>query len=446
MTPPLQADGLVHDRSAALALAAESAIAGGVVSLNRKVEPRLAFVRAQGSRIWDADGGEYLDYHGAFAPHLLGHNHPEINAAVMRAMADGWSLMGSGTTPWEVELATKLREAVPSLELLQLTNTGSEATAHAIRLARAFTGREHVVLTLGGYNGWHNDVARAVAPSLSATGPRRSPGEYPYLPSSAGIPAGVGRLLHVVNFNDAESLEWVLSRHPVACVLTEPALQNIGVVPPRPGYLDAVRALCDRHGALLAFDEVKTGFRAARAGYQSLCGVRPDLSVFGKAVANGWPLGVIGGRADVMRQFDHPDPAKRVLIAGTYNAHPIACAAAIATLDLLADGTAHARLEALGSRLERGLAAAFRARGVTASISRIGSAFCVYFMDHVPVDWHDLATHHDAERDRRWRLAMIRRGIYLFPLPTKQGSISLAHTEADIDRTIAAADAALEDA
>jgi len=158
------------------------AIAGGVVSLNRKVEPGIVFTRALGSRLWDTEGKEYIDYHAAFAPYFLGHNHPEINAAVVRSMLEGWSLMGSGTTTWEVELAESLKAAVASLQKVQITNTGSEATAHAIRLSRAFTGRDHIILTLGGYNGWHNDVARSVAPSLEVTGPRRDGPTIPSFP------------------------------------------------------------------------------------------------------------------------------------------------------------------------------------------------------------------------------------------------------------------------
>jgi glutamate-1-semialdehyde 2,1-aminomutase len=413
-------------------------IAGGVVSLNRKVEPAIAFVRARGSRIWDADGREYIDYHAAFAPHLLGHNDPEVNAAVLRAMEEGWSLMGSGTTPWEVHLAELLRDAVPSLEKVQLTNSGSEATALAIRLGRAWTRRDDVVLMLGGYNGWHNEVARTVMPGLAQIGPRVSPGEYPFLPLSAGIPEEVRRRLHVVNFNDAASLEDVLRRHPVACVLTEPVLQNIGVVPPRPGYLQELRRLCTRHGSVLIFDEVKTGFRSARGGYQSLAGVTPDLSVFGKAVASGHPLGVIGGRADIMNLFDDPDPARRVLIAGTYNGHPLTVAAAIATLERLNrdGGELYRTLEARGARLQSGLETLYREKGWAAIVSRIGSAFCTYFSDHVPVDWHDLVASHDFDLDRRYRRALIDHGIYHFPLPAKQGSLSAAHSEADLDRTL----------
>ena len=428
----------VHEASDILNKRAAASIAGGVVSLNRKTEPALAFVRAQGSRLWDADGQQYIDYHAAFAPYILGHNHPEVNQAVADAVSAGWSLMGSGTNPWEIELAETLRACVASLDLVQITNTGSEATAHAIRLSRAFTGREDIVLTLGGYNGWHNDVARAVAPSLDAVGPRVSPGEYPFVPSSAGVPEGVARRVHIVNYNDAASIEYVMRRYPVAAVLTEPVLQNVGIMPPKPGYLAAVKALCERNGSLLVFDEVKTGFRSALGGYQSICGVKPDLSVFGKALANGYPMGAIGGRKDVMELFSHPDPAKRVLIAGTYNAHPFTVAAALATLGILRanEGAVYAKLEATTARLEAGLHTIFKAKGVPFTISRLGSAFCVYFMDHVPVDFHDLQSNNDAAFDVRYRRALIERGVYHFPVACKQGSVSAAHSHDDIDQTL----------
>lgn len=419
------------------ALSAEN-IAGGVVSLNRKTDPPIVFVRGAGSKIYDADGHEYIDYHAAFAPHILGHHHPAVNEAVVQALQNGWSLTGSGTTTWEMRFAKLMRAAVPALERIQITNTGSEATAHAIRLSRAWTGRDDIIVTLGGYNGWHNDVARAVMPALETIGPRVSPGEYVFASMSAGIPDAVKARVHVVNFNDAASVEYVMRRYPTACVITEPALQNIGVVPPQPGYLQALRELCDRHGALLVFDEVKTGFRAALGGYQAIANVTPDLSTFGKAVANGYPLGVIGGRKDVMDLFDDPDPARRVLIAGTYNGHPLTVAAAMATLEILMrdDGAVFRQLEARGARLAAGLADIFGECGVAARVSRIGSAFCVYFSDHVPVDWHDLMASHDFAFDQRYRRALIERGIYHFPLPCKQGSISAAHSDEDIARTL----------
>ncbi|HOE95109.1 MAG TPA: aspartate aminotransferase family protein [Candidatus Sumerlaeota bacterium] len=422
--------------AAEIARRAAQCIAGGAVSLNRKVEPELLFVRAAGSRLFDADGRQYIDYHAAFAPHLLGHNHPVINGAVREAMERQWSLMGSGTTPWEVRLAELLCAAVPSLETVQIANTGSEATAHAVRLSRAWTGRNHIILTLGGYNGWHNEVARAVSPSLEQVGPRVSPGEYRFIPLSAGIPESTRSLVHLVNFNDLASVEYVMRRYPVACVMTEPVLQNIGVVPPREGYLQGLRDLCDEHGALLVFDEVKTGFRSALGGFQSICGVLPDLSLFGKAVANGFPLGVIGGRRDVMSLFGDPDPARRVLIAGTYNAHPFTSAAAIATIEYLRDQPVYAQLEALGARMQAGLERIFAEHGITATVSRIGSAFCVYFCDHVPVDYHDLLLHHDFTFDMRYRRELIDRGIYHFPIACKQSSISAAHTIEDIDQTL----------
>jgi glutamate-1-semialdehyde 2,1-aminomutase len=434
-----------HTTSSVIAQSSEC-IAGGVVSLNRKAPPHLVFVRAQGSHLWDADGRDFIDYHAAFAPHLLGHNHPEINAAVTRAMADGWSLVGSGTTPWEAALAKLLCTCVPGLELLQILNTGSEATANAIRLARAYTGRDDVVVTLGGYNGWHDEVGRAVMPPAAAIGPRVAAGEYSFLPISAGIPESTQRRIHIVNFNDLASVERMFQRHRVACLITEPVLQNIGIVLPAAGYLEGLRELCSRYGVVLIFDEVKTGFRTALGGYQSVARVTPDLTVFGKAVANGWPLAVLGGKREIMQRFDAAEPAKRVLIAGTYNGHPANVAAAMATLELLRrDNSAiYRQIEAQTERLLDGIGTLFRRKGREVTISRNASAFCVYFMSHVPRDWHDILEHHDFEFDRRYRLALIERGVYHFPLACKQGSVSAAHTAEDIDRTLEATESALQ--
>ena len=327
---------------------------------------------------------------------------------------------------------------MPSCEKVQIATTGSEATYHALRLARAYTGRDHIVVMQGGYNGWHDDVACNVMTPLSQVGPRVSKGEYPFVPLSAGMPAGVGDRVHILNFNDLESVEWAFKKYPIACLISEPILQNIGIIHPLPGYWKGIRELCDRYGVVFVMDEVKTGFRHAIGGYQSLIGVTPDLSVFGKAIANGYPMGAIGGKADIMDLFDAPDTAKRVLISGTYNGHPLTVVAANATMEKLLRerDTLYPRLEALGARMEAGLESAFKLHGITATVARQGSAFCVYFMDHAPIDWHDIAEHDDMEYDVRYRRALIERGVYHFPLPTKQGSISAAHTEADIDRTL----------
>ncbi len=411
-------------------------IAGGVVSLNRKVEPHIVFKRGKGSKIYDEEGREYVDYHAAFAPYLLGHNNQEVNEAVIRVIEEERSLFGSGTTDLEVRLAKLLCELITSLELVQITNTGSEATAHAIRLSRAYTGREDIILILGGYNGWHNDVARLVMPTLQQIGHRVSGGTYPFVASSAGIPEGVKSRIHVVNFNDAESVEQVMKKYPVACVLTEPVLQNTGVVLPKPGYLQNLIKLCDQYGAVCIFDEVKTGFRSALGGYQSVAGVSPHLSVFGKAVANGYPLGVVGGKKDIMQLFDASDPAKRVLMAGTYNAHPVNTAAAIATLEILQRPEVYSSIHDVSQTLYSGMEMLLSEKGIPFVLSRNASAFCTYFMEKAPEDIHDILYHHNFDLDLRLRKALIEQGIYHIPIACKQGSVSYAHSKEDINETL----------
>lgn len=415
---------------------AEKYIAGGVVSLNRKVEPAIIFKEGRGSKIYDIDGKEYIDYHAAFAPYLLGHNFASVNDAVVKVIHDQISLIGSGTNELEIKLARLLCKLIPSLALIQITNTGSEATAHAIRLSRAYTGREHVILMVGGYNGWHNDVARVVLPSINQTGPRVCPGEYPFIPSSAGIPESVKRSVHFVNFNDLESIEYVLRKYPVACILTEPVLQNIGVVLPQPGYLEGLVNLSEKYGAVCIFDEVKTGFRSALGGYQSVAGVTPHLSVFGKAIANGYPLGVIGGKKEIMELFDAPDPQKRVLIAGTYNAHPVNTAAAIATLEILQDPDVYNHISTVSNLLYDGLEMLYAEKGVPAVVSRNASASCTYFCDKAPRDAHAVLENHDFIFDLQYRKALIKKGIYQIPVPCKQGSVSFAHSVEDIYHTL----------
>lgn len=435
-----------YPRSAAILERNRRFIPGGVVSVNRAVTPEIVVVRGQGAWIWDAEGNRYLDYHAAFAPHLLGHNDPFVNGAVRRTLEAGASLFGSGTTELEGRLAELICRHIDFVDSIQLLNTGSEATAEAIRLARAATGRDHIIVMQGGYNGWHNDVACNLMTPLELLGPRRSPGEYPFVPISAGIPRAHQELVHPVNFNDLDSVAWVAERYPVACLITEPVLQNIGVVHPLPGYLAGLRKLADRYGFLLVFDEVKTGFRHALGGYAAIAGVRPDLVVYGKAVANGYPIAILGGRGELMDYFVHPEPARRVLLAGTYNAHPVPVAAAIATIERLleGDGEIYRRLESLGQSIEDGLNGRIARLGVPAVVARQGSAFCLYFMDHRPVDWHDLAANHDFRRDEAMRRELIEQGIYVFPLATKQWSISAAHTEADIEATLEGVGGVLE--
>lgn len=434
-----------HPESARLFARARHSIPGGCVSLNRRVDPEIVFVRGQGSRLWDADGNAYIDYHAAFGPYLLGHNHPEVEAAVQRAQRDGWTLTGTGTTPWEIEAAETFLQCVPSMDTVQFTNTGSEATYLALRLARAATGRDHIAVMQGGYNGWHDEVACNVMTPLDALGPQREDGEYPFVPMSAGMPSHVRERVHVLEFNSLAAVEWAFRTYPIAALITEPILQNIGVIRPDPGYLAGLRRLCDQYGVVLILDEVKTGFRHGLGGYQAIAGVQPDLAVFGKAIANGYPVGALAGRRDLMGLFDDPNPARRVLIAGTYNGHPIPLAAAIATMQLLRDHPEwYARLEALTAELCEGIAQIMATRGIKAQVVRQGSAFCPYRMDHAPRSWHDLATHHQMDWDTRFRRAAIAEGVYTFPLPTKQWSVSTAHSREDVEQTLEALDRALE--
>ena len=413
-------------------------IAGGVMSLNRMIDPMRVFVRASGAYMWDDAGNRYIDYHAAFAPYLLGHGDKDVDQAVIDSIQRNESLMGAGTTPWEHEIADLLVESVPYLEQVQLTNSGTEAVAFAVRLARAATDRNDVVFMQGGYNGWMDSVAFNLMDPAATFDNHRPGQEHALRPISAGMHRAIPQGAHAVEYNDSEAVRALLQTGNIAAVIVEPVLQNIGIVKPLPGYLESLRKMCTDHGTLLIFDEVKTGFRHALGGYQSICNVAPDLSVFGKAAANGYPLGVVGGKAEYMSYCCHQDPARRVLIAGTYNAHPFVVAAATATVRKLKTRgeEIYAHLERLGAEMESGLRALFSRVDYPTTIVRVGSAFVVYFMDHEPTSWSAIARNNDAGRDVRYRKALIENGVFHFPVTTKQGSISFAHTQADIDETL----------
>lgn len=413
-------------------------IAGGVMSLNRLMDPMIEFVCAKGAYLWDSNGKKYIDYHAAFAPYLLGHGEDKVDSAVVDSIRRGESLFGAGATPWEQEVADLLVDSVPGLEQVQLTGSGTEAVGYAVRLARAATGRHKVLVMQGGYNGWMDALAFNLMDPAAAVKDHRYGEEHKLRPITAGLSKAATDSVHVVEFNDLDAIETVLKKEKIACVVLEPILQNVGIVKPKAGYLEGIRRLCDQHGVVLVFDEVKTGFRHALGGYQSICGIVPDLSVFGKAVANGYPVGVIGGKEEFMRYCCHPDLSKRVLIAGTYNAHPFVVAAVIATLKILKskEANVYARLESMGQQLEQGLNDLLKDRNYPTTIVRQGSAFSVYFMDHAPESWKDIALNNDADRDVRYRKMLIEAGVFHFPVTTKQGSISAAHTESDIEVTL----------
>jgi glutamate-1-semialdehyde 2,1-aminomutase len=420
-------------------------IPGGVSSTNRVIAPAIAFVRGEGAYLWDIDGNRYVDYHAGFAPYLLGHNFRPVNEAAVDALAGGDSLFGAGPSVLEGELAELICRTVPSVEKLTLLNTGSEATSLAVRLSRAITQRQHVIVIQGSYNGNHDELACNVFNSLEEIGPRVSPGEYPLRPLGAGSTIEQSHLIHAVNFNDLASVRYVCRRYPVAALITEPVLQNIGVVRPKPGYLAGLRALADELGFLLILDEVKTGFRHALGGYAHQAGVQPDLLVFGKAIANGFPMALVGGRAEYMDYICHEDPKRRPFVAGTYNGHPMAVAAAIRTVQHLTthETAIYSHLEALGAALQLGIEKIFSRYNVVGCVARQGSALSFYLMREPPTDLHDIIENHDFEKDLDLRRALIRGGVFVIPIATKQWSISAAHTAADIEFTLGQFDRAV---
>jgi glutamate-1-semialdehyde 2,1-aminomutase len=416
-----------------LFVAAEQVIPGGVnspVRAFRGVGGQPFFVaRAAGPRLWDVDGRSYLDFVGSWGPLILGHAPAVVVEAISEAAAKGTSY--GAPTAGEVEMAEILTSACPSMELVRLVSSGTEAAMSAIRVARGATGRDLIVKFEGCYHG-HADSLLVKAGSGGATFS---------IPDSQGVPAGLARLTVTVPFNDLEAVRQVFQArgHEVAGVIVEPVAGNMGVVPPAPAFLAGLRELCTRHGALLIFDEVITGFRVAWGGAQARYGVRPDLTCLGKIIGGGLPVGAYGGRRDVMA---HIAPLGGVYQAGTLSGNPLAVAAGLATLRALQQSDPYARLERLGAMLESGLKAAAEKVGVTVTINRVGSMLTAFFTPGPVIDW-TTAARADRSRYARFFHAMLARGIYLAPSQFEAAFVSLAHTEADLAEAARAAAEAL---
>ncbi len=422
-------------RSEALFAEALQYIPGGVnspVRAFRAVGGQPFFVdRAKGARLWDVDGNELIDYVGTWGPAILGHAHPAIIEAVRRTAEQGTSF--GIPNPLEVTMAKLIRQAVPSVEKVRMCNSGTEATMSAIRLARGFTKREKIIKFEGCYHG-HADSLLVKAGSGALTFGH---------PDSAGVPASFTEHTIVLPFNEVEPVKAAFAANAgkIAGIILEPVPGNAGVYVPKPGYLEFLRAITVDHGALLIFDEVMTGFRLAQGGAQQRFGIRPDLSCFGKIIGGGLPVGAFGGAGEIL---DCLAPLGPVYQAGTLSGNPLAMAAGIAALDELRASRAHEQLEKLGAQLEAGLKEAAHSARVPVQLNRCGSMFCAYFTDH-PV--HNLA---DALRSDRARFAkffhgMLAEGIYLAPSQFEAGFISLAHTAADIEQTVAAASKVLRE-
>jgi len=417
-----------------LAARAAAVIPGGVNSGQRRVPglEDLVVTATSGATFTDAEGRTYTDYHAAFGPPLLGHNDPDVDAAVA-ATARSVGLMGVGVTPVEIELAERLCELVPSVERVLLTETGSEATFHAIRVARAATGRRYVIKFQGCYHGWHDAVAMNVI-SLPENVGRHDP-------LSKGVLPEVTEATIVCRFNDADDVERALTEHDVAAIILEPIPHNIGAVLPAEGFLERLRELATKHGTVLIFDEVITGFRHALGGYQSIAGVTPDLTTLGKAMGNGWPISALGGSAELMDMFS-TTPGRPAFFAGTFNGHPPTAAAALATIEKLQREPVHEHVFRLGERTRAGLAALYARLGVTAVVSGYGSVFLTYFLDG-PVRSYDDLLANDVDLFVGYRRELMKERIFELPLNLKRSHFSYAHTDADVDRLLEATEVAV---
>ncbi|MEK6303373.1 MAG: glutamate-1-semialdehyde 2,1-aminomutase [Acidobacteriota bacterium] len=419
--------------SAKLFARAERVIPGGVnspVRAFRAVGCSPLFIReASGATITDADGNRFIDYVGSWGPMILGHAHPAVIEAVRRAAERGTSY--GAPTELEIELAELIIEAFPSIELVRLVSSGTEAVMSALRVARGFTGRDRIVKMEGCYHGHSDGLLVKAGSGLATFG----------TPDSSGVPAGVARDTLVIPYNDEPALARVFEEQgsEIACVIVEPIAGNMGCVPPKPGYLEAIREVTARNGALLIFDEVITGFRAAYGGVQELYGVKPDLTCLGKIIGGGLPAAAFGGRKDIMKKVA---PLGSVYQAGTLSGNPLAVTAGLETLKLLKQINPYAELERRSAKLESGLREAAAQAGLASTVNRAGSMMTAFFTEGPVTDW-PTAAKSDKERYARFFRAMLEEGIYLAPSQFECAFVSFAHSDSDIDRTIEAAGSAM---
>ena len=422
------------DRSSELFNRSQRLIPGGVNSPVRSfgavggTPPFIA--RGKGARVWDVGGNEYVDFLGSWGPLALGHAHPAIVEAVRAAAESGTSF--GAPTEREVELAETIARAMPSVEMLRLVSSGTEAAMSALRMARAFTGRPKIVKFNGNYHG-HADGLLVKAGSGAATHG---------VPTSAGVPPTYAAETLVAEYNDLASVEALLDANvnQVAAVIVEPVAGNMGVAAPADGFLDGLRRMCDANGALLIFDEVITGFRVAYGGAQERYGVRADLTCLGKIIGGGLPVGAYGGRAEVMQMAAPLGPAYQ---AGTLSGNPIAVAAGLACLHELAKPGAYDALESLGAALQAGLEEAARSAGVPLTVNRVGSMLTAFFTEGPVTTWNDAASA-DTGGYARYFHGLLERGVYVAPSQFEAAFVSLAHTPADIAFAGEQARAALE--
>jgi len=386
----------------------------------------IFFKSASGSHFVAADGRRFIDYVGSWGPMILGHAHPQVIEAVQRVAADGLSF--GAPTELETQLARRVTELMPSIELVRFVSSGTEATMSAIRLARGFTGRETIVKFEGCYHG-HSDSLLIKAGSGALTFG---------VPTSPGVPRELAAHTVTLSFNDSEQVRDAFRQlgSQIACVIVEPVAGNMNCVPPAPGFLQTLRAECDRVGALLIFDEVMTGFRVALGGAQALYGIRPDLTTLGKIIGGGMPVGAFGGRREIMEQLS---PLGPVYQAGTLSGNPVAMTAGLVTLELIAVPGFHERLNAITDVLVQRLAVAAASCDIPLATNHVCGMFGFFFTAERHVDGFAKVLACDLERFKRFFHRMLEEGVYFAPSAFEAGFVSIAHSPADIDATIAAA-------
>lgn len=411
---------------------AQTIFPGGVnspVRAFRSVNGQPLFIqRGEGAYLYDVDDNAYVDYVLSWGPLILGHAHPEVVAALEEAVRQGTSY--GAPCMAEIELGRLIQTFMPNIEMLRFVNSGTEATMSALRLARAYTGRDKIIKFEGCYHG-HADMLLVQAGSGVAT---------LGLPDSPGVPAATVKDTLVARYNDLDSVEALFKTFPeeIAAIIVEPVAGNMGVVPPQDGFLAGLRALCDKFGALLIFDEVMTGFRVHPGGAQTLYRVKPDLTTLGKVIGGGLPVGAYGGRKEIMQQVA---PIGAMYQAGTLSGNPLAMSAGIATLKVLQREGVWAALEEKADTLVQGIGQAAARAGVLTQSTRVGTMFSLFFTQTSVQDWDSVKTC-DTERFKRYFWAMLDRGVYLAPSQFEAGFISLTHDDGAIEKTIAAAEEA----
>ncbi|MGE5590352.1 MAG: glutamate-1-semialdehyde 2,1-aminomutase [Bacillota bacterium] len=421
------------DKSIRLFAEAKEILPGGVnspVRSFRAVGGQPLFIqRGKGSRVWDVDGNEYIDYVLSYGPLLAGHAHPAVVRAVQEAAERGTSF--GAPTEAETELALMIRQAMPAVEMVRLVNSGTEATMSAIRLARAATGRSKIIKFTGCYHGHHDALLVRAGSGALTLG----------VPDSPGVPQEIVAHTLTAPYNSLEAVERLFRLYPeeIACIIVEPVVGNMGLVPPEHGYLQGLRQLSQRHGTLLIFDEVMTGFRVAHGGAQARYGIKPDLTTLGKVIGGGLPVGAYGGRRDLMEKVA---PAGPMYQAGTLSGNPLATAAGVAMLKLLTAPGVYEDLEAKTGRLAQGLKEIADRLGVPLQVAAVGSMFGFFFNEH-PVKDFEGATTSNTRRYAAFFTECLDHGVYFAPSQFEAGFMSLAHRDADIDRTLEVAEGAL---